>query len=245
MRAQLSAKKSSNNSINNRERQPSFTSQNATVSGGDKNPAGGPTSLSKLFKPQNSLPSGAQTPILTKNDNLNEQGTNTEGEFKRGRFNLAPAKLSVDTASAGHVDNTAIIEAMLNQQQQQAVGDQVVMQVVRSSDSDRKSLPDMDEDVEENIIEMPTKKEKKVDVDKFAHSDPPEAARLFSFLQVLTAIFGSFAHGGNDVSNAIGPLIGLYLIYQEGKIIDKSNTPEWILFYGGVGISVGLWVIYQ
>ncbi len=62
-------------------------------------------------------------------------------------------------------------------------------------------------------------------------------------MQVLTAIFGSFAHGGNDVSNAIGPLIGLYLIYQEGKVADRANTPEWILFYGGVGISVGLWIL--
>ena len=33
--------------------------------------------------------------------------------------------------------------------------------------------------------------------------DPPETARLFSVLQILTAIFGSFAHGGNDVRCAI------------------------------------------
>jgi len=66
---------------------------------------------------------------------------------------------------------------------------------------------------------------------------------LFSFLQIMTAVFGSFAHGGNDVSNAIGPLIGLYLIYQEGQVAEKASTPEWILFYGGVGISFGLWIL--
>jgi phosphate/sulfate permease len=79
--------------------------------------------------------------------------------------------------------------------------------------------------------------------DAFARSDPPETTKLFSFLQILTAIFGSFAHGGNDVSNAIGPLIGVYLIYTECKITSSSPTPEWILLYGGLGISVGLWVL--
>lgn len=83
----------------------------------------------------------------------------------------------------------------------------------------------------------------KPDIDVLANLDTPEVAMLFSFLQVLTAVFGSFAHGGNDVSNSIGPLIGLYLIYAEGIILDQSHTPEWILFYGGVGISVGLWVL--
>ncbi|XP_055377270.1 sodium-dependent phosphate transporter 1 [Condylostylus longicornis] len=65
---------------------------------------------------------------------------------------------------------------------------------------------------------------------------------LFSFLQILTATFGSFAHGGNDVSNAIGPLIALFMIYTEGSVLQKAETPIYILIYGGIGISIGLWL---
>lgn len=67
-------------------------------------------------------------------------------------------------------------------------------------------------------------------------------SKLFSFLQILTATFGSFAHGGNDVSNAIGPLIALWMIYADGSVLQKSETPLSILLFGGAGISVGLWL---
>ncbi|XP_017882238.1 sodium-dependent phosphate transporter 1-B [Ceratina calcarata] len=70
----------------------------------------------------------------------------------------------------------------------------------------------------------------------------PEISRLFAFLQVLTAAFGSFAHGGNDVSNAIGPLIALWAVYAEGSARQEAETPMLILLYGGLGISTGLWV---
>lgn len=83
--------------------------------------------------------------------------------------------------------------------------------------------------------------ESRVDVAKSV-SEPEDISTLFSFLQILTAAFGSFAHGGNDVSNAIGPLIAIWMIYVEGTVLQKSETPIWILLFGGAGISLGLWI---
>uniref|UniRef100_A0A7N8YIR2 Phosphate transporter n=1 Tax=Mastacembelus armatus TaxID=205130 RepID=A0A7N8YIR2_9TELE len=73
-------------------------------------------------------------------------------------------------------------------------------------------------------------------------ADKPEVSTLFQFLQILTACFGSFAHGGNDVSNAIGPLVALWLVYESSSVTSNAPTPIWLLLYGGVGICVGLWV---
>ncbi|NWU73703.1 S20A1 protein, partial [Pterocles burchelli] len=79
-------------------------------------------------------------------------------------------------------------------------------------------------------------------LEEWNDQDKPEVSLLFQFLQILTACFGSFAHGGNDVSNAIGPLVALYLVYQTGDVATKVATPIWLLLYGGVGICTGLWV---
>ncbi|OQV17496.1 Sodium-dependent phosphate transporter 1-A [Hypsibius exemplaris] len=73
--------------------------------------------------------------------------------------------------------------------------------------------------------------------------DPPEIAAIFSFLQILTATFTAFAHGGNDVSNAIGPLVAIWVIFSNGSVPEQTSTPLWLLLFGGFGISVGLCVL--
>jgi sodium-dependent phosphate transporter len=70
--------------------------------------------------------------------------------------------------------------------------------------------------------------------------DSPAITELFKYLQILTACFGGFTHGGNDVSNAVGPLIAIWMIFQEGAIESKASPPMWLLMYGGLGISLGL-----
>ena len=68
----------------------------------------------------------------------------------------------------------------------------------------------------------------------------PQTEQLFSFLQVLTACFGSFAHGANDVANAIGPFAVVISVYQTGSVDQESPIPWWVLAGGGVGIVIGL-----
>ena len=64
--------------------------------------------------------------------------------------------------------------------------------------------------------------------------------RVFSVLMVVTACGMAFAHGSNDVANAIGPLAAVVSIAQTGEIAAKSALPIWVLALGGGGIVIGL-----
>lgn len=68
----------------------------------------------------------------------------------------------------------------------------------------------------------------------------PKAEEMFSYLQVLTACLLSFAHGANDVANAIAPLSAVLAIYKDGEVKGKSEVQKWVLALGGVGIVFGL-----
>jgi PiT family inorganic phosphate transporter len=81
------------------------------------------------------------------------------------------------------------------------------------------------------------------------HLDPDEnkdfyyasMERVFGVLMIITAAAMAFAHGSNDVANAIGPLAAIYSVIESGGAIgSKSVLPLWILLVGGGGIVIGL-----
>ncbi|MCL6417455.1 inorganic phosphate transporter [Aestuariirhabdus sp. Z084] len=65
--------------------------------------------------------------------------------------------------------------------------------------------------------------------------------KLFGVLMMFTACAMAFAHGSNDVANAVGPLAAVSSVVASGGVIGaKSAMPSWVLLLGGGGIVAGL-----
>ena len=64
--------------------------------------------------------------------------------------------------------------------------------------------------------------------------------KVFAILMIVTACTMAFAHGSNDVANAIGPVAAIVSIINTGEVLQEAAVPPWVLFLGAVGIVVGL-----
>ena len=78
------------------------------------------------------------------------------------------------------------------------------------------------------------------------HTDPRHdykyVEKVFSLLMIFTAASMAFAHGSNDVANAIGPIAAIVNILHENglSVVNASGVPFWILILGALGIFSGL-----
>ncbi len=62
---------------------------------------------------------------------------------------------------------------------------------------------------------------------------------IFRKLQVGTSCYVAFAHGANDVANAIGPVAGIIPLATTGEMNPLASIPTWLLALGGIGIAFG------
>ena len=67
-----------------------------------------------------------------------------------------------------------------------------------------------------------------------------QVERIFVVLQILTACAIAFAHGSNDVANAIGPLAAIVNVVENVDLTAKTPVAPWMLAIGGLGIVIGL-----
>lgn len=64
--------------------------------------------------------------------------------------------------------------------------------------------------------------------------------RLFTIPLVFSAALLSFAHGANDVANAVGPLAAIVAAVESGSVTETVGIPPWVMIVGALGISLGL-----
>jgi PiT family inorganic phosphate transporter len=75
---------------------------------------------------------------------------------------------------------------------------------------------------------------------KEIHKQLEATENIFKYLQITTAFYIAFAHGSNDVANAVGPLAAVFSILKSGTVEMKVAMPTWILGLGGGFIVFGL-----
>ncbi|MCJ8338345.1 MAG: inorganic phosphate transporter [Pseudomonadales bacterium] len=83
----------------------------------------------------------------------------------------------------------------------------------------------------------------KIKEDKNADKDYhfSSVEKLFGVLMMFTACAMAFAHGSNDVANAVGPIAAIVgIVNAGGEVLQKTAMPSWILLLGGAGIVAGL-----
>jgi inorganic phosphate transporter, PiT family len=82
----------------------------------------------------------------------------------------------------------------------------------------------------------------KITQDKVADKDNrfSSVEKVFGVLMIFTACSMAFAHGSNDVANAVGPMAAVISVIDTGVVGAKAAVPSWILLLGGVGIVIGL-----
>jgi|TARA_B110000263_G_C15295020_1_gene505201 PiT family inorganic phosphate transporter len=65
--------------------------------------------------------------------------------------------------------------------------------------------------------------------------------KIFVWLQIITACYVAFAHGANDLSNAIGPMAAIYdIIISGGGLEPEVEVEWWLILLGSLGIAVGV-----
>jgi PiT family inorganic phosphate transporter len=90
------------------------------------------------------------------------------------------------------------------------------------------------------IIGIAAIKRIKIDPQEDAEFRFTNVEKIFGVLMIFTACGMAFAHGSNDVANAVGPVAAIVSIVKTGMVAQESTLSTWILLLGAIGIVLGL-----
>jgi len=96
------------------------------------------------------------------------------------------------------------------------------------------SIKSLEVDVHDNMDDL------EAAIHKSAEKFDPRVEKAFSILQLASASLDNFAHGSNDVANAIAPLASIWSLYEHSAIVDQERVPFWMIAGLIAGMIVGL-----
>eukprot|EP00298_Acanthocystis_sp_HF-20_P003361 c13725_g1_i1.p1 GENE.c13725_g1_i1~~c13725_g1_i1.p1 ORF type:complete len:472 (+),score=221.47 c13725_g1_i1:23-1438(+) len=115
-------------------------------------------------------------------------------------------------------------------------GKSSVVQPANSDDLLAPMLDDLEEEPVQDVRKLLLK-----DIDTLSHQEARTVSEFeFIPLMIVTACVVAFAHGGNDVANAIGPFFVVLTYSREGNIDNLGEVPIYVTIIGGIGVVIGL-----
>ncbi|GBF94216.1 hypothetical protein Rsub_06486 [Raphidocelis subcapitata] len=148
----------------------------------------------------------------------------------------AAAKSSADTAIDLPADKAAAADAAADEEAGAGAADGSLWGALQRSRAWRVATAGVNYDIHKIVDES----ERVREIHDAAEAFDSKAETSFKYLQVCTACANAFAHGSNEVANAVGPLAAIYQVWQEASVRSSSAVPHWLLAIGAFGICFGL-----
>lgn len=170
------------------------------------------------------------------------KGAQAEPEQRQEDDKVTPADAASKSEEMVEIDLSAETSKASSQDKCEQEADKAAGGARAASGGGEETARKGGDNVDRSPAQPPVTKDKRPGADWLADSNLDNSiAKLFALLQIITACFASFAHGTNDVSNAVMPLVPIWNIYSTGVEDVTQHTPLWILVFGGIGICTGLW----
>lgn len=151
----------------------------------------------------------------------------------------AKAQLDVEDQTSDvpqEIETTAVSVSQCDESSDGIVSHEPKNRITAKSLGNKLAKATVDQDLAEQAFEENTRvKEAWANMTHYDY----EVEQLYTFVQVFTACVLSFAHGANDVANAVAPVAAILAIYN-GTYGPSTDVPFWLLALGGIGIVLGL-----
>lgn len=156
------------------------------------------------------------------------------------------AQISIGVGLIGALISMALVRKIQSREPQKGYNPELIIALEKARKHLRRVQASCQSEMVNNVSDLINEVESlKAQINEHADksnikSDYAVVENIFGYLQIISVCMMAFAHGANDVANAIGPLAASITVLQTNMIPQTFTIPVWTLAFGGFGIILGL-----